>query len=341
MPQIVWTARPDGYVDHYNQRWYEFTGLPRGPGGDESWKPILHADDVQPVTDAWYSAVGSGQPCEIQCRFREGKTGDYRWQLARAVPQRDDRGAIVRWVGTATDVDDYKRLSGQWEGRVDEKTVELRRALVEKTMLLKEVHHRVRNNLQVVCSLLSMQIACSGVSFFRPLNDAYSRVLAMSLIHEQIYQSGTPADLNFGDYVELLSDRLFSAYCVDPSRIRLELSIQPIVLTVDDAIPCGLILNELISNSLKHAFRDGREGVIRVSLGKTQGDGVELTVADNGIGLPADFRLESARSLGLQVVETLIYQLRANLSIAGTGGGGATFRFGWQAAHNAEQPVRA
>ena len=111
MPQIVWTARPDGYVDHFNERWYEFTGLSRGEGGDDSWKPILHADDVQPVLDAWYSAMDSGKPYEIHCRFRDCKSGDYRWQLSRAVPQRDDEGRIVRWVGTATDVDDY---FGSW-----------------------------------------------------------------------------------------------------------------------------------------------------------------------------------------------------------------------------------
>jgi PAS domain S-box-containing protein len=339
MPQIVWTARPDGYVSHYNDRWYEFTGLSRGIGGDRSWKPFLHADDVQPVTDAWYSAIGSGQPYEIHCRLRERKAGDYRWHLARAVPLRDDSGVVEKWVGTATDVDDYKRLSEELEHRVDEKTAELRRSLVEKTMLLKEVHHRVKNNLQVVCSLLSMQIA-SDVSFFQPLNDAHSRVLAMSLIHEQIYRSDTLTDLNFAEYVEILADRLFSAYCVDPSRIRLELSIQPIVLTVDDAIPCGLILNELISNSLKHAFRDGRKGAIRVSLGKAEEDRVELMVADNGIGMPPDFQLEKAPSLGLQVVDTLIRQLRAELAVeAGVGATGASFRFSWKAPRDAEQAV--
>ena len=98
-----------------------------------------------------------------------------------------------------------------------------------------------------------MQIACLEEDApSRPLNDAHSRVLAMSLIHEQIYQSETLADLDFGGYVELLSNRLFSAYCVDASRIRLELKVEAVRLTVDDAIPCGLILNELLSNALKY-----------------------------------------------------------------------------------------
>jgi two-component sensor histidine kinase len=223
----------------------------------------------------------------------------------------------------ARDVTDRKQL----EERLNEGTIELRRSLAETTTLLKEVHHRVKNNLQVICSLLSMQIACSD-SFSQPLSDAHSRVLSMSLIHEQIYQSETLADLNFGTYIDALSAKLFGAYCVDPSRIRLELSVEPISFSVDQAIPCGLILNELISNSLKHAFSDGRKGVIRVSLRETEDRFVELVVSDNGVGLPVDFRLEQCQTRGLRVVSTLIRQLRADLSVVG--GDGATFRFGWK-----------
>lgn len=209
------------------------------------------------------------------------------------------------------------------------RTNELRQALAEKTMLLKEVHHRVKNNLQVICSLLSMQIECSeGEQATRPLNDAHSRVLAMSLIHEQIYQSDTLVDLDFGEYVELLSRRLFSTYCVDTSRVRLDLSAEPVRLNMHRAIPCGLILNELISNALKHAFRDGRDGVIRIGLRKTEAGRVEMTVEDNGVGFAADFRWETSQSLGLQVVRTLIKQLRANFCVA-TGQQGIRFQFSW------------
>ncbi len=209
------------------------------------------------------------------------------------------------------------------------RTNELRQALAEKTMLLKEVHHRVKNNLQVICSLLSMQIECSdGEQAARPLNDAHSRVLAMSLIHEQIYQSDTLVDLDFGEYVEVLSRRLFSTYCVDTSRVRMDLSAEPIRLNMHRAIPCGLILNELISNALKHAFRDGRDGVIRIGLRKTEAGRVEMTVEDNGVGFAADFRWDTGQSLGLQVVRTLINQLRATFCVT-TGQHGMRFQFSW------------
>jgi two-component sensor histidine kinase len=150
----------------------------------------------------------------------------------------------------------------------------------------------------------------------------------MSLVHEKIYRSETIAEIDFGEYIEVLSNQLFSTYCVNPSSTRLETSVDTIYLTMHQAIPCGLILNELLSNSLKHAFGDGREGVIRVSLRKTQAGCAELAVADNGIGLPPGFQLQGRRSFGMQVVDTLIRQLRGSLSI--TGEGGATFTFGWK-----------
>jgi PAS domain S-box-containing protein len=281
---------------------------------------IVHPDDRALMKSVLRGECGHGSTTGIRCLHRDGNVV---WIEQRAMHVLDRDGHLVGIEAIARDVTDRKQL----EERLHQGTVKLRRSLVETTTLLKEVHHRVKNNLQVICSLLSMQIACND-SFSQPLSDAHSRVLSMSLIHEQIYQSDTLAHLNFGEYIDALSEKLFSAYCVDPSRIRLELSVEPISFGVDQAIPCGLILNELISNSLKHAFADGRQGIIRVSLRETENDCVELAVSDNGVGLPADFRLEQGQTLGLQVVRTLIRQLRADLSV--TGGDGATFTFGWK-----------
>ncbi len=207
---------------------------------------------------------------------------------------------------------------------------QLQRSLDEKTVLLKEVHHRVKNNLQVVCSLLSMQIdtMADGSVAMAPLKEAHSRVVAMSLVHEYIYRSDTLADLDFSAYVTGLSERLFDVYCIDPSRIGLALEVEAINLTITDAIPCGLILNELVSNALKYAFPGDRTGVIRVSFARIGNEDVELTVADNGVGLPAGFSIEESPSLGLQVVRTLTRQLGAMLSVGSEPG--ATFRLRWK-----------
>jgi len=327
MPQIVWTARPDGRLDYYNRRWYEFTGTSPGATGDESWIPVLHPDDVQYCLDTWYSSVASGQPYEIQYRFRDSKSNVYRWHLGRALPLRDEAGQIVKWVGTWTDIDDHKRLSEELEQRVTARTIELKQSLLEKTTLLQEVHHRVKNNLQVICSLLSIQMESLDAALAEPLQVAHHRVLAMSLIHEQLYQSDRLSDLDFGAYIKLLADQVFAAYCVDSRRIRLEINAEPIRLPLSDAIPCGLILNELVSNSLKHAFREDCGSGIRISFKSIGSDRIELCVADDGVGLRGSFRIEDSESMGLRVVRTLIQQLGAELEI--TGDGGTSFSLRW------------
>jgi PAS domain S-box-containing protein len=282
---------------------------------------IVHPDDRASMETLLRGDLANGSTASIRWLHRNGSMA---WIEQRAMHVRDQDGRLVAIEAIARDVTDRKQL----EKRLDEGTIELRRSLVEATTLLKEVHHRVKNNLQVICSLLSMQIACTADSLSGPLNDAHSRVLSISLIHEQIYRSETLADLDFGAYIEALSGRLFNAYCVDPSRIHLELSVEPISISLDHAIPCGLILNELVSNSLKHAFTDGRHGIIRVSLKQTGGSCAALAVADNGVGLPADFRMGNSRTLGLQVIATLIRQLGAELSV--TGEGGTAFTFSWK-----------
>jgi two-component system, sensor histidine kinase len=109
LPQIVWTARPDGYLDYYNERWYEYTGFPRGQYGEASWVPILHPDDVRRCKDTYYGCIKSGRPYQIEYRFKDRATGGYRWFLGRAFPVRDGQARIVRWFGTCTDIDDTKR----------------------------------------------------------------------------------------------------------------------------------------------------------------------------------------------------------------------------------------
>lgn len=283
---------------------------------------IVHPEDLETVQAVLRGERANGSTVGIRCFHRNG---NLVWLEQRSMHVRDLEGRLIGIEAIARDVTDRKLL----EERLDRGTAELRRSLIEKTALLKEVHHRVKNNLQVTCSLLSMQISCAGEDAVRPLNDAHSRVLSMSLIHELIYQSDTLADLNFGAYIEALSSQLFNAYCVNPSRIHLELNVEPVNLNLDQSIPCGLILNELLSNSLKHAFKDGREGVIRISLTQSDAGDISLSVSDNGIGLPEGFAPgQSSNTLGHQVVSTLIRQLGAELTVNGENG--ASFTFTWK-----------
>ena len=151
----------------------------------------------------------------------------------------------------------------------------------------------------------------------------------MSLVHKQIYESETLADLDFGAYIQHLSEQIFQSYCTDSSRIKMKIKTEPMLLMIDEAIPCGLILNELISNALKHAFRDGRNGLLEISFRNRENRYAELIVRDNGAGLPAGFQLESATSMGMEVVKALISQLGARLTISQEGG--TQFVVSWHA----------
>jgi two-component sensor histidine kinase len=196
----------------------------------------------------------------------------------------------------------------------------LRQALKEREVLLQEVHHRVKNNLQVISSLINMQVRVLEDGASREaLAQCQMRVEAIALIHEKLYQSKDFARVPFSEYAKSLAHNVFLAIGASAATVALEFSTQDVALPVDKAIPCGLILNELITNSLKHAFRDGRSGTIRVSLARVE-DRVELGVSDNGVGLPPGVDLQTSGSLGLQLIRMLSKQVGADLCVDGAHG---------------------
>jgi len=188
------------------------------------------------------------------------------------------------------------------------------RSLAEKDVLLKELHHRVKNNLQIIASLLRLQAkAATDESITAVLRESQHRVEAIAMIHEQLYESADLRQVHLMHQANLLMTNLFSAFGVDRARISGQVAVcprpdgSPLVLSVDQAIPIGLILNELISNSLKHAFPDGRSGSIRVEA-QSPGGRVNLAVIDDGVGVPEDLDTRKSKSLGLQIVEILARQ---------------------------------
>jgi two-component sensor histidine kinase len=183
-------------------------------------------------------------------------------------------------------------------------------ALAAKELLLKEVHHRVKNNLQIISSLLSMQAeSLPDLAAARSLQDSQERVQCMALMHERLNRDGEPDRLDFREYAATLARDLFHSYGVDSERIRLRFQLEPVTLGLNQAIPCGLILNELLTNSLKHAFPNERAGEILVKLSWKEDQPVKLTVADDGPGLPAEFDWKESQSLGLRIMNILGRQL--------------------------------
>lgn len=193
----------------------------------------------------------------------------------------------------------------------------LENTLQEKTVLLNEVHHRVKNNLQVISSLLNLQARhVSDPQVRAILTESQNRVKAMALTHQLLYERKEFSRVDLVGYLKRLVQLLVSTYPSSTQRIllRLEVGDQPVALDLERAVPCGLVVNELVTNAFKHAFPNSRSGEVCVRLNQT-GDSVVLAVADNGVGLPPGFELGKVQSLGLQLVPLLIDQLHGDLSI--------------------------
>ncbi|WP_417845152.1 sensor histidine kinase [Thalassospira sp.] len=192
----------------------------------------------------------------------------------------------------------------------------LEKSLREKELLLAEVHHRVKNNLQIVYSLLDMQSAQINDPDVREmLRDSCNRVRSMAQIHQTLYQSEDVSQVELGHFFDDLLTSLHSSYVVDIARIEIKTDISPVFLPIGRAVPCGLIANELLSNALKHAFRDGRKGRINVYVGETENRHIRITVSDNGIGLPDDLDIENGGSLGLLLIHMLVDQLHGTITV--------------------------
>jgi two-component sensor histidine kinase len=208
----------------------------------------------------------------------------------------------------------------------------LERSVAEKEVLIQEVHHRVKNNLAVIASLLRLQsTTLSDERLATALRESQNRVESMALIHEQLYANGNLREIDLAKHASLLANNLFHSYGVEPGRITFQVSIEPsiellvkpMMLGVDQAIPAGLILNELLSNALKHAFPRGRRGSVAIEVKRRHGL-IELSVQDDGIGVPPDVELARPNSLGMQIIKILTRQLKGSFQLVC--GHPATFR---------------
>jgi len=314
MPQLAWIARADGHIFWYNQRWYDYTGTVPGQMEGWGWQSVHDPHELPKVLESWQASIATYEPFEMTFPMR-GADGVFRPFLTRVIPLKDAAGCVLQWFGTNTDVSPLKQAEEQLKG-----------ALAEKEVMLREIHHRVKNNLQVISSLVSLQsdsLADEGMR--AALADVRDRVRSMALVHEKLYQTGDLAQLNFADYAASLLQHLWRAHGALAERVRLKLEVMPVAMSIEAAVPYGLILNELAGNALKHAFPGNSGGEVTVGLKHDPASGsVCLRVSDNGIGLPAGLDWRQSRSLGLRLVQLLTGQLRGTVE---TGAGpGAEFR---------------
>jgi PAS domain S-box-containing protein len=229
---------------------------------------------------------------------------------------KDKEGNVTGYIGVARDITELKNDYDN-----------LRHSLKEKETLLKEVYHRVKNNMQVISSLLNIQSqSVSEPAAAELLRETQNRVRIMQLIHEKLYKSQDLSKIDFSHYIRDLTDHLRRAYPVS-KKVGLKIKSEGIFLGVDKAIPCGLIINELVSNAYKYAFNDSPKGEIYIELTSQKPEKYLLIVKDNGVGIPADINIQETESLGMMLVTTLTEQLEGTLELDRLNGTKFTIRF--------------
>lgn len=215
---------------------------------------------------------------------------------------------------------DLKQMNAQLKIEVMERSKaeqKIQASLEEKELLLREIHHRVKNNLFIVSQILEMQSDCTNnAQLSQILKECQDRIYAMVLIHETLYQTTQLKNINFADYLQSLIGYLNQSYnSYQTSSIEIKLELQPLILNIETANPCGLIISELISNAFKHAFKGRDKGIIRVILSQNKTNQIELQIEDNGIGFPESIDFRQVNSLGLELVNTLTQQLQGSLEL--------------------------
>jgi PAS domain S-box-containing protein len=297
-----------GHFELFNSKFQKLTGYSVDEANaDRDFLERLYPErsDLHRVLDAFHTLLSTRLPQEVEAQILR-KDGVRRTLLVNM--NLFEHNARGQFLSSYRDITERKQVEER-----------LRVSLAEKEVLLKEIHHRVKNNMQVISSLLNLQLNLLDDEEMREiLRESQNRIKSMALIHEGLYRSENLAGVDFATYVSQLARSVVRSYTTAP--VELLLDVGNVQLSIDMAIPCGLILNELISNAMKYAFPGGRAGTVSVKVCRTDEGMVKLEVADNGVGLPPTLDIRESKSMGLQLVTTLVNQLGGTLdAVRGTG----------------------
>lgn len=304
-PVMMWMTDNADRFELYNEGWLRFTGrtleqelLQQSENAD------VHPQDSAKLRDVYLENFRNRQQFQHAYRLKN-HDGIYRWIKIVAVPRFSANAIFSGYIGCGIDITEQK-----------EREQQISEALKEKETLLREIHHRVKNNLQIIDSLLGLKSEqVNDPVTLAILQDSQNRVKSMALIHQTLYQSNDFARVDFSEVCHALTLNLFNSYGVDTARIRLLQNADSVFLPMNVAIPLGLLLNELVSNALKYAYQPDRAGDIRVQLNVLESGELELSVSDDGIGLPENVGINDSSTLGLRLVQILSEQIGGTLTI--------------------------
>ncbi|WP_421657725.1 sensor histidine kinase [Leptothermofonsia sp. ETS-13] len=295
---------PDGTLTFVNQAYCRYFGRTQEELIGHSYVPVIVPEDMQQV-EKQLKSLSAENPVTVITNRIVHPSGEIRTTQWNNRAILDFQGNFIEFQAVGRDITELQQ------------TQQLQAALNEKEVLLKEIHHRVKNNLQIIYSLLRLQSRnIKDQQAAEVLIDSQNRVKSISLIHEKLYRSADLAQIDLKQYIPNLVASLFSSYKANSNSIKLYTNVDDVSLDIDAAIPCGLIINELITNSLKYAFPDGKEGEIRLELYLENDNDVTLSISDNGVGIPECYRFAKTEKLGLSLVRDLVAQLKGTIEVS-------------------------
>lgn len=300
-PLGIYQTDAEGRMLYTNESWQKISGLTHTESLNEGWLRSIHPEDRDTVLRMWKKSIEEKDFYRQEFRFVT-KDNEVRWISSQASPITTAEGKIVGYVGTNGDITEQKVTLEK-----------LKSALSEKETLLREVHHRVKNNLAIVAGLLNLQINKTGENRTF-INETQNRIHSMLLVHEMLYTSSSFSSVSLASYVKNLCNHLANSYTTHLSPREVITEVEDLSLELDVAIPFGLILTELVSNALKHAFPNYKYGQVQVVISSSANQ-IIVQVIDNGCGLPKDFDIDKTHSIGLRLIKNLSKQLNGNLEI--------------------------
>ena len=335
MPHMVWTARPDGYLDYYNERWYEFTGFSREDSSENLWKRIVHPDDLQRVGEAWREALKSGNPYTIECRLWDQTEKRWRWFLGRALPIRDAEGNVAKWFGSSTDIDDQKRT----EDDLRRANADLEQFAFSATHDLQEPLRAIKIYSELLTETCGPAIQGEGQQFLGHLRGGASRMemLVRDLLsYTKVSQFERPEEnADAGKALHSALANLSSAI----QEVEAEITSDPLPSVRLHEAHVQQLFQNLIGNAIKYRSPERRPRV-HVSADR-QGNEWVFAISDNGIGIAPDYsetifglfkRLHtndeySGTGIGLAICRRIVERYDGRIWVESEAGKGSTFRF--------------
>lgn len=297
----VLIASPDGTIEWVNDGFIQLMGMPKEKLLNNNLSEInVYTNIINEIREAIINQHSRIFESNVTTHNIENL-----WISSTLTPIYDEEGILKKLVVVDSDITAGKKMQKQIET-----------SLKEKDVLLKEIHHRVKNNLQIIISLLNLQTGyIKDEVTLKAVKDGQSRVRSMALVHEKFYQSDELSEIDLADYIEKLCHFIYQSYGDKTDRVRLHISGDKIALDMDTAMPCGLLVNEIVSNSYKYAFPNQEKGTIQIDFKKIDNK-IILFIKDNGVGFPEEYDLERGESLGMQLIQALTSQLDGELVVS-------------------------